>query len=60
MTTVHDYTPPSSWWTGPSKDFRRGRAGAVNLLPVSTGAALATTRAPHDRYRRVLGVAEDL
>ena len=29
----------------PSKDFRRGRAGAANMLPASTGAALATTRA---------------
>jgi glyceraldehyde 3-phosphate dehydrogenase len=30
---------------GPSADFRRGRAGAANLVPSSTGAAAATSRA---------------
>jgi glyceraldehyde 3-phosphate dehydrogenase len=30
---------------GPSKNFLRGRAGAANLVPTSTGAARATTRA---------------
>ena len=30
---------------GPSKRFRRGRAAAANLVPATTGAALATTRA---------------
>ena len=29
----------------PSKSFRRGRAAAANLVPATTGAALATTRA---------------
>ncbi len=45
MTTVHAYTSSQQLIDGPGKDFRRGRAGAANMLPASTGAALATTRA---------------
>jgi glyceraldehyde 3-phosphate dehydrogenase (phosphorylating) len=45
MTTVHAYTSSQQLMDGPSRDFRRGRAGAANMLPASTGAALATTKA---------------
>jgi glyceraldehyde 3-phosphate dehydrogenase len=45
MTTVHAYTSSQSIVDGPSKRFRRGRAAAANLVPATTGAALATTRA---------------
>ncbi len=45
MTTVHAYTSSQSIIDGPSKAFRRGRAAAANLVPATTGAALATTRA---------------
>jgi len=45
MTTVHAYTSSQSVVDGPSKRFRRGRAAAANLVPTTTGAALATTRA---------------
>jgi glyceraldehyde 3-phosphate dehydrogenase len=45
MTTVHAYTSSQSIVDGPSRGFRRGRAGAANLVPATTGAALATTRA---------------
>ena len=45
MTTVHAYTSSQQLIDGPSKDFRRGRAGAANMLPASTGAALATIKA---------------
>ena len=45
MTTVHGYTASQSIVDGPSKHFRRGRAAAANLVPTSTGAARATTRA---------------
>jgi glyceraldehyde 3-phosphate dehydrogenase len=45
MTTVHAYTASQRVVDGPSGDFRRGRAGAANLVPSSTGAAAATTRA---------------
>jgi len=42
---VHAYTSSQSIVDGPSKAFRRGRAAAANLVPATTGAALATTRA---------------
>jgi glyceraldehyde 3-phosphate dehydrogenase len=45
MTTVHAYTSSQSIVDGPSPRFRRGRAAAANLVPATTGAALATTRA---------------
>jgi len=45
MTTVHAYTASQSIVDGASKSFRRGRAAAANLVPATTGAALATTRA---------------
>jgi glyceraldehyde 3-phosphate dehydrogenase len=45
LTTVHAYTSSQSMVDGPNKRLRRGRAGAANLVPSTTGAALATTRA---------------
>jgi glyceraldehyde 3-phosphate dehydrogenase len=45
MTTVHAYTSSQSIVDGPSNRFRRGRAAAANLVPATTGAAQATTRA---------------
>ena len=45
MTTVHAYTASQSLVDGQSKRFRRGRAAAANLVPSTTGAATATTRA---------------
>lgn len=44
MTTVHGYTATQALIDGPNqKDFRRGRAAAENIVPTSTGAAIATT-----------------
>lgn len=43
MTTIHAYTASQAIVDGPSKKWRRGRAGAANLVPTSTGAAVATT-----------------
>jgi len=46
MTTVHAYTASQPTVDGPSKkNFRMGRAGAANIVPTSTGAAIATTKA---------------
>jgi glyceraldehyde 3-phosphate dehydrogenase len=44
MTTVHAYTADQSLVDGPHKTLRRGRAGAANLVPTSTGAALAIVK----------------
>lgn len=45
MTTVHAYTSSQTIVDLPSKKVRRGRAGAINLVPTSTGAAKATSLA---------------
>jgi glyceraldehyde 3-phosphate dehydrogenase len=57
MTTVHAYTSSQQLIDGPAKDFRRGRAGAANMLPASTGAALATVKALPALEGRFDGVA---
>lgn len=57
MTTVHAYTSTQGLVDGPKKDFRRGRAGAANLVPTSTGAALATTKALPQYAGRFDGLA---
>jgi len=57
MTTVHAYTSSQSLVDGPSKRFRRGRAAAANLVPATTGAARATTRALPEYAGRFDGVA---
>ncbi len=44
MTTIHAYTSSQGIVDGPSSKWRRGRAGAANLVPTSTGAAVATTK----------------
>ena len=43
MTTIHAYTSSQALVDGPAKKWRRGRAGAANFVPTSTGAAIATT-----------------
>jgi glyceraldehyde 3-phosphate dehydrogenase len=45
MTTVHAYTASQAIVDSQSKRFERGRAGAANFVPTSTGAALATAKA---------------
>jgi glyceraldehyde 3-phosphate dehydrogenase len=45
MTTVHAYTASQAIVDAPNKRFERGRAGAANFVPTSTGAALATAKA---------------
>ncbi len=43
MTTVHGYTASQALVDSPKKDLREGRAAAENLVPTSTGAAIAVT-----------------
>ncbi len=45
MTTIHSYTNDQRLLDSPhSKDFRRARAAAQNMVPTSTGAAVAVAR----------------
>jgi glyceraldehyde 3-phosphate dehydrogenase len=41
MTTIHSYTNDQNILDRVHKDLRRSRAGAVNMIPTSTGAAKA-------------------
>lgn len=43
MTTVHSYTADQVLQDGPHKDPRRARGAAQNIIPTTTGAAIATS-----------------
>lgn len=45
LTTVHSYTASQVLQDGPNKDLREARAAAQNIVPTSTGAAVAVTQA---------------
>jgi glyceraldehyde 3-phosphate dehydrogenase len=47
LNTVHAYTSTQALVDGPVRgsDFRKGRAAAQNIIPTSTGAAIAVTKA---------------
>ncbi len=42
MTTIHSYTNDQVMLDMPHKDLRRARAGAMSMIPTTTGAARAT------------------
>jgi glyceraldehyde 3-phosphate dehydrogenase len=43
MTTIHSYTADQVLQDGPHKDLRRARSAGQNIVPTTTGAAIATT-----------------
>lgn len=45
MTTIHGYTSDQRLQDGGHKDYRRARAAAQNIVPTSTGAAKAASKA---------------
>lgn len=45
LNTVHGYTATQKLQDAPSKDYRKGRAAAHNIIPTTTGAAIAVTKA---------------
>lgn len=47
MTTVHSYTNDQKVTDVMHKDLRRARAAAMNIIPTSTGAAVALPRVVH-------------
>ena len=57
MTTIHAYTATQAIIDRPNKKRRRGRAAAANLIPSSTGAAVATTKALPQYAGKFDGVA---
>jgi glyceraldehyde 3-phosphate dehydrogenase len=44
LTTVHSYTASQALQDAPSKDLREGRNAAENMVPTTTGAAIAVTK----------------
>lgn len=57
MSTVHAYTAGQNIVDGPNKDLRRGRAGALNIVPTTTGAAEATTAIIPELGQRFTGIS---
>lgn len=45
LTTVHSYTASQALQDAPKKDLREGRNAAENMVPTTTGAAIAVTLA---------------
>ena len=43
LTTVHSYTASQALQDAPNKDLREGRNAAENMVPTTTGAAIAVT-----------------
>jgi len=58
MTTIHSYTSTQKVVDGPSnKDWRGGRAAAINIIPSSTGAAKAVGEVIPATKGRLTGMA---
>ena len=57
MSTVHGYTNDQNLQDGPHKDLRRARAAAENIIPTTTGAAIAVTEVLPDLKGVFDGVA---
>ncbi len=59
LNTTHGYTSTQSIVDGPVRgsDFRKGRAAATNIIPTSTGAAIAVTKAIPELTDKFDGIA---
>lgn len=58
LNTVHGYTATQKIVDSPDqKDFRKGRAAAQNIIPGTTGAAIATTKVIKDLEGKFDGIA---
>ncbi|MDQ6985981.1 MAG: type I glyceraldehyde-3-phosphate dehydrogenase [Candidatus Dojkabacteria bacterium] len=57
MSTIHSYTASQNLADGPHKDLRRTRAAGVNIIPTTSGAAIATTEALPELQGKFDGMA---
>ncbi len=58
LNTIHGYTATQKLVDGPNtKDWRKGRAAAVNIVPSTTGAAISVTKAITDLTGKFDGIA---
>src|SRR5213082_4158508 len=57
MTTIHSYTNDQPILDLPHKDLRRARAGALSVIPTTTGAAKATSLVIPELKGKIDGIA---
>lgn len=57
MTTMHAYTGDQELQDGGHKDYRRARAAAMNIVPTTTGAAVAAAETVPELKGLFTGVA---
>ncbi len=57
MTTVHSYTNDQQLLDLPHKDLRRARAAALNMIPTTTGAAVAVGEVLPELKGRLDGIS---
>lgn len=57
MSTIHSYTADQNLQDGPHRDLRRARAAAANIVPTTTGAAIAATEAIPELKNKFDGIA---
>lgn len=57
MTTVHAYTDDQNLHDNSHKDLRRARSAAKNIVPTTTGAAIAVTETIPDLKNKFDGLA---
>ena len=57
FTTVHAYTADQNIVDGPHRDLRRARAAALNIVPTSSGADIATIEAIPGLKGKIRGFA---
>lgn len=57
MTTIHSFTSTQKLQDGPDKDLRKARAATQNMIPTTTGAAIAATKVIPDLVGKFDGMA---
>ncbi len=61
LNTIHSYTATQSTVDSPVRagktDYRKGRAAAINIIPSSTGSAIATTKVITELEGKFDGIA---
>jgi len=57
LNTIHAYTTTQNLVDGPNKKMRRCRAAAQNIVPTSTGAAVAVTQVVPELKGKMNGIA---
>ena len=57
MSTIHSYTGDQNLLDAPHKDLRRARSAAINIVPSSTGAAVAIGEVIPEMKGKLIGGA---